>query len=201
MLLPIERFAGAPLISLQLETKIASLAEPIIDPRQLKLVAFYVDSPKAADQDMVIYTSDIREVNPRLGMIIDNDDVITPLDDLVRLHEIINFEFNLIGIKVVDERGRKYGKVTSYSLDPKSFFVEQLTVEPNILRSLGNASNLIHRNQIVSVTNKRIIIKAPTVKASQAAKQTGDFINPFREINKQPENSHYSSSKARRISS
>ncbi|HET8690420.1 MAG TPA: hypothetical protein VFL81_03200 [Candidatus Saccharimonadales bacterium] len=188
MLLPIERFADAPLVSLQLETRIASLAEPIIDPRQLKLVAFYVDSPKSTDGDLVIFTGDIREVNPRLGMIIDNDDVITPLDDLVRLKEIIDFDFHLPGVKVVDERGRKYGKVTSYSLDPNSFFIEQLTVEPNILRSLNNAASLIHRNQIISVTNKQIVIKSPTVKAKQAIRQSADFVNPFRDI-KQPESS------------
>lgn len=186
MLLPIERFADAPLVSLQLETKIASLAEPIVDPRQLKLVAFYVNSPKASDGNLVIFTGDIREVNPRLGMIIDNDDVITPLDDLVRLHEIIDFDFHLPGIKVVDERGHKYGKVTSYSLDPQSFFIEQLTVEPNILRSLNNASSLIHRQQIISVTNKQIVIKAPTIKAGEVVRQSTDFVNPFRDI-KQPE--------------
>ncbi|HET6622331.1 MAG TPA: hypothetical protein VFG56_00150 [Candidatus Saccharimonadales bacterium] len=188
MLLPIERFLGAPLLSLQLEAKIASLAEPIIDPRQLKLVAFYVDSPKSVDEDLVIFSSDIREVNQQLGMLIDNDDVITPLDDLVRLNEIIEFNFSLPGVKVVDERGRKYGKVTSYNLDPNSFFVEQLVVEPSIWNNLNNANNLVHRNQIVSVTNKRIVIKAPTVKAKRETRQTTDFVNPFKEL-KQPESS------------
>ncbi|HET8690193.1 MAG TPA: hypothetical protein VFL81_02050 [Candidatus Saccharimonadales bacterium] len=191
MLLPIERFADAPLVSLQLEAKIASLAEPIVDPRQLKLVAFYVNSPKAVEDDLVIFTTDIREVNPRLGMIIDNDDVITPLDDLVRLQEIIEFNFHLIGVKVVDERGHKYGKVSSYSLDPESFFIEQLTVEPNIFRSLNGASRLIHRQQVVSVTNKLIVIKSPTLKAGQIARRSTDFVNPFRDI-KQPESGHYS---------
>lgn len=201
MLLPIERFAATPIVSLQLEARIANLAEPIIDPRQLKLVAFYVDSPKAVDQPMVIFTSDIREVNTRLGMIVDNDDTITPLDDLVRLNEIIDFNFKLIGVKVVDERGHKYGKTTGYNLDPDSFYIEQIVVEPSILRSLGSANRLIHRDQIISVTNKLIIVKSPGVKTPVVAKEKSDLVNPFREMN-QPQNGNYSrTSSERRISS
>lgn len=179
MLLPINRFIEAPIISLQMEAAIGRAGEPIIDPRQLTVVGFYAHDVGGDDQLLVLHTADIREVS-HLGLIVDDSEVIMPLDDLVRLQEIIDFDFNLIGTPVVDELGRKYGKVEDYSLDPKSFYIQQLYTHQSILRSLSSASNLIHRHQIVSVTNDQIVVSAPTIRDEVVERAGLPFTNPFR---------------------
>ena len=42
MLLPIERLLNAPIMSLQTGAELARISEPIIDPRSMAIVAFYV---------------------------------------------------------------------------------------------------------------------------------------------------------------
>lgn len=178
MLLPINRFIDAPIVSLQMEAAIARAGEPIVDPRQLKIVGFYVEE-EGLKEPAVLHASDIREVS-HLGLIVDDGEVIMPLDDLVRLQEIIDFNFSLIGTQVVDERGKKYGKVEDYSLDPKSFYIQQLYTHQSILHSLSAMSNVIHRHQVISVTNERIVVSAPTVRSDAQERATLPFANPFR---------------------
>lgn len=198
MLLPINRFIGAPLVSLQAEAVIAHTGEPIIDPRKLIVVGFYVGPQAKKQTPQVIHTSDIREVS-HLGLIIDSAEDIMPLDDLVRLQEIINFGFELIGIPVVDEQGKKYGKVSDYSIDPKSFYVQQLFTQQSLLRSFGSLSKIIHRTQIISITNEKIVIKSAAIKEEVENSVRSAVVNPFRHA-PQPGNQS-SAVSARRISS
>lgn len=197
MLLPINRFIDAPLISLQMEAEVARTAQPIVDPRKLIVVGFYTESHRHEPQH-VIHTSDIREVS-HLGLIIDSSEDIMPLDDLVRLQQVIDFNFELMGIPVVDDRGKKYGKVSDYSVDPNSFYIQQLFTQQSFLKSLSSLSQIIHRSQIISVTNERITIKSPTVTEEETAKAGAALVNPFRAAS-QPGNQS-SASSARRMSS
>jgi uncharacterized protein YrrD len=181
MLLPVHRLINIPVMSLQTGSELARTHEPIIDPRQLTIVAFYVDGRSLDEHPSVLHTSDIRELSD-IGMIVDDSDALMSPDGLVRLQQIIDFHFELTGIKVVDEHGRKLGKVKDYVVEPATYTIQQLYTEQSLLRSLSTMSNVIHRSQIISVTNDRITVASPTVDAKVPAAASGpsDYINPFR---------------------
>jgi len=174
-------------MSLQTGAELARTNEPIIDPRQMTVVAFYVEG-KALDQHpSILHVSDIRELSD-IGMIIDDSDKLMSADGLVRLQEIISFGFKLIGIQVVDEHNRKLGKVADYAIEPESYTIQQIYTERSLLKSFSTVSNMIHRSQIISVTNERIVVSSPTVPAeTRNAKVASGFVNPFR-TGQQPEN-------------
>lgn len=178
MLLPINRLIGAPIVSLQVEAVIGKTAEPIIDPRQLIVIGFYTDRGHK-DSPRILHASDIREIG-HLGLIVDSPEAIMPLDGLVRLQEVIDFDFNLIGLPVVDERGKNYGKVQDYTVDPKSLYVQQIYTHQSFLRSLSTMSNVIHRHQIVSVTNQRLVIKSADLRERAKEASAAMLQNPFR---------------------
>lgn len=179
MLLPINRLINAPIMSLQMEAEIARTDEPIVDPRKLIIVGFYVDDRRRHERKTILHSADIREVS-HLGLIVDDGDAIMPLDDLVRIQEIIGFNFKLLGLPVVDENGKKYGRVNDYSVDPKSFYIQQLYTHQSLLQSFSSMSNVINRSQVISVTNKQIVIAAPTVKDEVEERAAVPFVNPFR---------------------
>ena len=180
MLLPIERLIEAPIMSLQTGAELARIQEPIIDPRSLTIVAFYVKGSLLEDNPSILHVSDIRELSD-IGIIIDDSDKLMGTDGLVRLQEIIDFEFKLEGVKVEDELGHKLGKVTDYSITPDNYEIVQIYTEQSILRSLSSASNVIHRSQIISVTNQLITVKSATLPAEEAKSTVSDaFVNPFR---------------------
>ena len=182
MLIAIDNLIGIPVMSLQTGTQLAETTAALVDPRQLTIAAFYVDGPGLEESPSILHPGDIRELSD-IGIIVDSTEKLMSLDGLVRLKEIIEFEFDLIGLKVIDEHKRKLGKVASYSVDTTNYSVMQLYTEQSLIRSLSTMSNTIHREQIISVNNQRIVVQSPTVrdgvtKAAQEASQS--FVNPFR---------------------
>lgn len=181
MLLPIERIVGSPVLSLQTGAGLARVSSPIIDPRNLTIAALYVTGPRLSDPVSVIHPEDIREVSD-IGLIVDDDSSLMSLDGLVRLKEIIDFGFELQGIRVETEQGKVLGKVHNYSINPDDFSVQQLYTKPTLFRSITSTHLIIRRSQIRSINNSRIVVESPTIKERSAEKpvQTPAFVNPFR---------------------
>jgi len=191
MLILKERLIDVPILSLQTSAPLATTSQPIIDPRELVIVAFYCKGPLLDVDPAILHIEDIREFST-LGFIVDDAEVIMPPNELVRLQQIINFNFELIGKMVVDDTGHKIGKVTNYIVDTNSFYITQLVIEPQLWRSWNTAEIRIGRQQIIEITDHKIIVKAPTVrKEAPAIKQTLTQ-NPFRQNQPQPEATHTS---------
>lgn len=180
MLLPIKRFIDIPVMSLQTGAPLARTSHPIIDPRQLKVTAFYVEGPRLTEQHAVLHPEDIREFSD-IGMIVDSEEKLMSTEGLVRLQEVIDFGFDLIGIRVEDDSGHKLGKVTSYALDPESYYIQQLYTRPTMLRSVTSTAFTVHRSQIVSITNEKIVVRGNTVEQVNPVENVvKEFVNPFR---------------------
>jgi uncharacterized protein YrrD len=181
MLTPIKRFIDTPILSLQTGAEIARTSDVIIDPRQLKIIAFRVAGNNLDYAESVLYPEDIREIS-NIGIIVDSSDKLMSTEGLVRLQEVIDFGFVLDGIRVEDDRHKKIGSVHDYALDPDSFIIQQLYVKPPLVRSLTLTTHIIHRSQIASINNKRIVVKSPTIPEKEPLKSTvqATFTNPFR---------------------
>lgn len=181
MLLLSDKLINVPVMSLQTGTELARTSEPIIDPRTLTIPALYVEGPQLDHSPSVLHVTDIRETGD-LGFIVNDSDVLMSTDGLVRLQEVINFRFNLIGTPVYDDGGKSIGKVTDYAFEPTGYTIQQLHTHQSLFKSLSIASNIIHRSQILSVTKDRIIVKSPTIKERvvESAEAAKALVNPFR---------------------
>lgn len=190
MLLLGQRLLGTPVMSLQVGVKVAETVEPVIDPRNLTIMAYEVDGPLLETHPQFIRIADIRELSD-IGMIIDSSDELVNLDDVIKIKEIRELNFKLVGIKVIDERGRKLGKVEDYSVDTDSFVIQQLSVRGGILNSFSSTGHMIHRSQITEISDAVITVKS-TEKKLTSLETNGDihrtYSNPFRKPNEpQPE--------------
>lgn len=193
MLVPIERFINLPVLSLQTGAELARTGEPIVDPRQLKIAAFWVSGRRLDHEKSVLHPTDIREISD-IGLIVNSSDQLMSVEGLVRLQTILDYHFTLIGIRVEDEHKRRIGTVKTYSVDPESFFIQQLYIKPPLLKQLGVTNLTVHRNQIVSVKNDVITVAsgtAPKKSLEKTMKET--FVNPFRSpAPTQPETKNFS---------
>lgn len=187
MLISIDNLIGVPVMSLQTGAQLAETTAAIVDPRQLSIAAFYVDGPGLEQTPSILHPVDIRELSD-IGIIVDDTDKLMSLDGLVRLQEIIDFEFDLIGLKVIDEHRRKLGKVASYSIETTNYSVMQIYTSQSLIRSLSTMGNTIHREQIISVTNDVMVVQSPTVREEVTKVARDTFVNPFRSGDAQPDN-------------
>lgn len=175
------RLLDVPVMSLQTGSELARTSDYIIDPHSLKIVALYVLDDQAADGPTILHVSDIREVS-ELGFIVDSSQVLMATDDLVRLQEIIDLNFEPINMPVFEESGKKLGKVSDFAFEPDSFVIQQLHTHQSFLRNITTASNIIGRQQIVAITADRIIVKSASIShvVKEKAGEAAQLVNPFR---------------------
>lgn len=176
MLLLNTKLQRIPIMSLQSGGMLGAVTEEIIDPRKLQIIAYRVTGPHVTEAS-ILHTVDIREVGP-LGFIVDSADEIMTLDDsLVRLNEVIGFNFQLLGKRVIDDTKKKLGKVVDYVIDSETFTIQKLHVSQNILKNIKSSNAIIHRSQIIEITDTVIIVRSATVEATAGF---AEAINPFR---------------------
>lgn len=188
MLISIENLVGVPIMSLQTGTQLAITTGVIVDPRHLTIAAFYVEGTGLEQSPSILHPTDVREISD-VGMIVDDATKLMSLEGLVRLQEIIDFGFELVGLKVTDEHKRKLGKVSSYGVETEGFTIIQIYTEQSLLRSISIMSSTIHRAQVVSVNNKQLVVQSPSVRddVKKTAEDMGRaFVNPFRGSNTLP---------------
>lgn len=194
MLLLGSRLLNTPVMSLQTGTQLASTVQPVIDPANLRIVAYEIDGPLLSEKPSFLRTADVREYG-RLGMIIDSNDEIVGLDDVLHLKKVQQLGFRLIGLAVIDDQKRKLGKIEDYTLETGDFIIQQLTVKRGFFKGIADTGLLIHRSQILEINNKSIVVKSPTKKVAQPVMQAlrGDYVNPFRSAQPETEASTASS--------
>lgn len=188
MLVLNQRLLSLPIVSIQTGGRLGKIASPIIDPRQLRIVAFKCEGPQINISPAILHSEDIREVSD-IGLIVDSADNIMSADDLVRLKEVLDLNFQLDDKLVVEENGRKVGRVTSYSIETTAFYVMKLHVRPGFISSFKVTERIIDRSQITEITPQKIIVKSPTIKDDKPAKTRPMPVvdNPFRHATAQPD--------------
>lgn len=182
MLILGSRLLNTPVMSLQTGTRLATTEKPVIDPSNLRVLAYEIQGPLLSDHPSFVRTNDIREYG-RLGMIIDSNDELIGLNDVINIKKVHSLNFNLIGLNVIDEHKRKLGKVDDYTLDTGDFLIQQLNVRRGFLKGLTDTGFLVNRTQIIEINNTTIVIKAPTVKSAEPVMNATrkEFVNPFRQ--------------------
>jgi len=185
------RLNETPVMSLQTGTRLAHTGAALIDPANLKIMAFSLDGPLLQEHPSFLSVADIRELSG-VGMIIDSSDELLALDDVIKFKALYELGFKLIGMNVIDEHKKKLGKVDNYTVDTNSYVISQLNVRHGILRGLTDTGVLIHRSQITEINDHAIIIKSATKKVTaqpvmEATRR--EYVNPFRQPDQQPEQS------------
>jgi uncharacterized protein YrrD len=177
-------------MGLQTGTQLAVAKNPIIDPNNLKIIAYEVEGPLLTEKPSFIRIADVRELSD-VGMIIDSTDEFVGLHDVIAIENIYKLGFKLLGMNVIDETKHKLGKVSDYSLEIGSFIIEQLSVSRGIIKSLTETELLIHRTQIVEINDINIIVKsiAGKLEPITEAKKLS-YMNPFRQPAPNPDNSN-----------
>jgi len=190
MLLVGSNMLNYPVLSLHVGGEVARTERAIIDPDNLKIIAYTVDGAiihNDASIGNILDLSDVREISDD-GLVINSVDVFTTRKDVVKLDKIMDLEFDLIGLKVVDQKGKKIGKIIDYTIDSGSFMVYQLIVQRPVMASFLDPQLTINRSQIVEIDDFKVTIKnsSSQVKVKKSKEKPSEedfvpnFVNPFR---------------------
>lgn len=189
MLIDAERLIDYPILSVHMGGMIAETTDIIIDPDNLKVIAFPVDGPEVGGENgTILQTIKVREFDPE-GMVIDSiDDFVNP-GDVVKLDKVMDLDYDLIGKKVESKKGTKLGKVIGFTVNPDGFLVQQLKVQRPLMKSFLDPELLIGRSEVTKVTDDKIIVRDEEDKIRKRAATEDfvpNFVNPFREATLSP---------------
>lgn len=189
MLILGSRLNNIPIMGLQTGTRLATVGKPVINPGNLKIIAYEATGALLSEYPSFIRIADVRELSD-IGIIIDSNDEFVGLNDVIKIKENYELNFDLIGLNVIDEAKHKLGKVYNYSLDTDSFIIQQLNVKQSIFKSLSDSELLIHRSQIIEINDNEVIVKATLKKLDPVTKtEKISYMNPFRSQSPQTKNS------------
>jgi len=153
-------------MSLRTGVQIAVALEPIINPHNLKVLGWWCN-PRGGRDRLVLLAEDVRELMPQ-GLAVNDDDVLSSTEDLVRHREILNIKFQLID-KTVRTKSQKLGRVSDFSYN-EGMFVQKLYVARPVTKIFSSQDTLlIDRTQILEVTDNYILVRDAEVK--EAAKE------------------------------
>jgi hypothetical protein len=151
-------------ISLRAGGSVALATEPIINPHNLKIIGWWCKTP-SSPKPKVLLEDDVRESQTK-GLAINDEDELADPEDLVRLKQVLEVNFELPG-KLVKTKRSKLGKVSDYSYND-GMFVQKLYVERPLTKVFSAEDTLIiDRTQILEVTDHYILVKDSDVKATE----------------------------------
>jgi uncharacterized protein YrrD len=157
MLLLSETLLNQPVLSLRTGSQVAQIFGFIVNPDNFKVEGFYCHDRLSKD-DLVLLYQDVRNIIGQ-GVIINDHDVLSHPNILVRLQEIIKINYLLVGKPVVTIGKVKVGKVKDFAIDSETFYIQKLYVGQSIVKSFTGGQLSIDRTQIIEVTDDKIIIQ------------------------------------------
>lgn len=175
------RLLNTPVMSLQTGGRLANTEKPIINPSNLKIVAFVVEGQLLSERPALLRVDDIREMG-RVGMIVNSNDEFIGVHDVIKIEKLYELNFPLVGMSVIDDTKHRLGKVEDYTVDTDSFVIQQLTVQRGFFKGLTDTGLLISRAQIIEINDDEIVVKSTALKSIAPVMQASrtEFINPFR---------------------
>jgi hypothetical protein len=152
-----------PVISLRIGKSIAVATYPILNPHNLKIIGWWCKEP--GNGTSVLLTDDVRE-NTQQGLAVNDEENLSPPEDLVRLKEILDTNFQLID-KMVRTKRQKIGKVHDYSYND-GMFVQKLYVARPLMKVFAAEDTvIIDRTQILEVTDHHILVRDTDIKETE----------------------------------
>ena len=184
MLVINSRLLGTPVLSVQAGGPIANVVGTVVDPDELKVLAFRLEGPLVNRNNAnLLDVRSIREYS-NFGMVIDNIDELIADDDVIKIANVLELNFDLLGLKVKTKKGTKLGHITDFSVTSEDFIVQQIIVKRPIVKAIVDPELTISRKEIVEVNDYEVIVKdEEKVLKARAEKEdfVPNFVNPFRE--------------------
>ncbi len=145
-----------PVLSLRTGGVVATTTSAIINPNNLKLEGFYC-ADAFEKKTLVLLYQDIRDIIPQ-GVVVNDHDALTDPHELVRLKKTMDLHFELLGKQVVTTSKNKLGKVSDYSTEVNTMYIQKIYVGQSVFKSFTGGNLGIDRTQIVEITSKKIIV-------------------------------------------
>lgn len=153
---------GKHVLSLRTGAPVGSVEDIIIDPNNLKIEGWHAQD-LFNKRGKIVPSLEVRDILPQ-GIVVNDHDAMTDPHDLIRLKPVLDLRFVLLNLPVYTDHKKRLGKVSDYAFDKDAMIVQKLYVGQPVMKSFSGGTLMIDRSQIVEITNRRIVVREPTVQ-------------------------------------
>ena len=163
-------FMGYKVISLASESDIGQINGILIDPYKFTIAGFWLETfMKGYQAYPILLTQSLRQIDRRRIFINDTNELNEP-EDLPKLNEVLNIDYQMIGKRIVSTTKNYLGRIEDFSFDDYNFDVVYLVVKPPLYHRLTQSRLQFSRGQIEKVSNKEIEVNvSPQTESFQSA--------------------------------
>lgn len=162
MLILASQIQNSPILSIRNGHPVAMAGNMLINADKLEVAALFCKSPGWRGQDHVLLLRDIREFS-RSGIIIDSLEDIEDIGEIIRLGDVVERNYQVIGKTVITEGGHKLGKVEDYSVDTVNNLIQKIYIKPSLLKNLMVNNLVVDRNNIIKAEDSKIIVSDASI--------------------------------------
>lgn len=144
-------------MSLRTGAAVAQTIQAIINPNNLKIEGFYCQDRFSKDTPILL-TQEIRDFVAQ-GIVVNDHDALSDPEELVRLKDVLDLNFELLGKPVVTVSKQKLGKVNDFAADSETLYIQKLYVSQSLLKGLSSGQLSVDRSQIVEITDRKIVVQ------------------------------------------
>lgn len=155
------QFINKPILSLRTGTQLGKIREAIVNPDNLKIEGWHVDDD-FHHESRILLSQDVRDIIPQ-GFVVNDQDSLTSPHELIRLKQLLELRFEVIGKPVKTVGGKRLGKVSDYAFEKDGFFIQKLYTHQSLVTSFSGGGAIIDRAQIFEITDKNIVVKDANV--------------------------------------
>lgn len=147
-----------PVLSLRTGGIVATTTGMIINPNNLKIEGFYCSDAFHRKKEVILLYQDIRDVIPQ-GIVVNDYDVLAEAEELIRLKDLMDLRFSLLGKQVKTTSRKKIGKVVDFATDTTTMYVQKLYAGQSLIKNFAGGSLGIDRTQIVEITDRTVVVQ------------------------------------------
>lgn len=157
MLILASQIQDAPILSIRNGHPVAIAGKMLVNADKLEVAALFCKSPGWRGDNHVLLLRDIREYS-RSGIIIDSLEDIEDIGEIIRLGDLVERNYQVIGKPVVTESGTKLGKVEDYSVETIGNKIEKLYIKPSLLKNLMVNNLMVDRKHIIKAEDDKVTV-------------------------------------------
>ena len=152
MLTLYSKLVGLPVIELEGQSKIASVLDLVVDPKNGRVLGLIVKVGNLLPRDLLIAARDISQILPTTVLVADNER-LTPINEVVRVEALYKKRFTLPGMKVVTKSGKLLGKINDFLVDDETLCLAKIYVRHLL------SDRIIPYSAIIKIDDHEVVVK------------------------------------------
>lgn len=158
-----KKVVGLPVLVAEDEQEVGRVKKLVINFDNGNFLGLLLSAGILEKDDRVIRIDDIDEFR-KDAVLISSERVISPINEIGILRNLLKKNIKIKGNKVVTESGDELGEVKDFEVDDVVYKIAKLFVSSGVLKDLFKGELIISFNEIVLIGKDAIIVKDKVVR-------------------------------------